>query len=126
MGTRGAVQGRPRGHPARLRVRLPAVQGGSTQRPVLGHGPHRRRGRLRARPRHHSEPRFGDGQRHRARPAGQDQAQEKAPRLQPRRRPDQGRRRGLLRGEAEAGGGPEGRRAGGRVKYGADADKQYE
>ena len=92
---RGAVQGRPRGHPARLRVRLPAVQGeGGTQRPVLGHGPHRRRGRLRARPRHHREPRFGDGQCHRARHRPRHgQAQER-----PAEQAD-----GLLRGGSPAG-----------------------
>ena len=46
----------PEDHPAGVRIRLPPVQGGRPERPLLGHGPHRRRGRLRARPCDHREP----------------------------------------------------------------------
>ena len=55
-GPRGAFKGQPRGHPAGVRVRLCPVQGSGPERPLLGHGPHRRRGRLRARPCDHREP----------------------------------------------------------------------
>lgn len=53
---RRAFKGQPRGHPAGVRVRLCPVQGSGPERSLLGHGPHRRRGRLRARPCDHREP----------------------------------------------------------------------